>query len=361
MSRLSCDGRKQRRQIECDQIGPSRVYHARVSERSDLHRVVALLSPPQSTFELACAAEVFGLTRPGMQRRYDFSICAASPGPMPTLAGYDIHVPAGLGALLDAETIVVAGWPHRESGPSQAVISALQQAHARGARLAALCSGAFLLAEAGLLNGRLATTHWRMAEDFRRRYPAARLDADVLFVDEGNIATSAGTGAAIDLCLHLVRTDFGANYAADIARHMVLPPRRDGGQLQYARNIVEPMGDALSAVMHWAERRLDEPLTLTELASFAGVSSRTLTRRFTAELGVSPGRWLLQRRVDEARVLLEQTDLTIESIADRVGLSDAANLRRRFVDQINTTPGSYRRTFRPRDTTLRGMEQKRSA
>ena len=313
------------------------------------HRVVALVSAPQATFELSCAAEVFGVARPGLVNPYEFEVCAETPGPIPTLAGYEMNVDAGLSALAAADTVVIPGWQRSDSPPSEAVLTALVHAHRRGARIVAICSGAFVLAEAGLLVDRRATTHWRLAASFAERYPNVMLDPDVLFVDHGDVATSAGTAAGIDLCLHLVRSDQGAAYAAQVARHMVMPPHREGGQLQYA--VVPPSAPAdtsLARVLEWAAARLNESLSVERMAARACVSPRTLARRFTEQLGVSPGQWLLSQRIGAARALLEETDLTIEAIADRVGLSSATNLRRRFYRAMRVTPTAYRRAFRLR-------------
>ncbi|GAA3467513.1 helix-turn-helix domain-containing protein [Nonomuraea roseola] len=310
------------------------------------HRVVALVLPPQSSFELACAAEVFGVGRPGLPSRYAFGVCAERPGSVPTLAGYDMTVGEGLEALEAADTVVIPGWQRPEEPASPEVITALRRVHERGARLVAICSGAFLLAQTGLLDGRRATTHWRMAADLATRFPEVEVDPDVLYVDLGDLATSAGTAAGIDLCLHLVRADHGASYAAQVARHMVMPPHREGGQLQYAvPPATERPSESLAPVLDWAAERLHEPLDLDALAVRAGVSARTLARRFAEQLGVSPGRWLLAQRVAAARALLEETDLPVETIATRVGLSSAANLRRRFHRALRTTPAAYRRSF----------------
>ena len=312
----------------------------------NLHRVVALLNPPQSPFELACATEVFGTVPQDEPARYSFRICAERPGPLPTTVGFAMLVDAGLAALREADTVVVPGWQPTGAPAPPAVIEALRAAHRRGARIVAICTGAFVLAQAGLLDGRRATTHWRSAARLAAAFPEVRMDRDVLFVDHGDVATSAGTGAGIDLCLHLVRTDHGAAYAAQIARHMVLPPHREGSQLQYAAQPAPARADeSLAPLLEWAAARLDAPLTLGRLAERAGLSSRTLARRFTEQLGTSPGQWLLGRRLDAARVLLEQTDLPVEAIATRVGLASAVNLRRRFRTHLGTTPGAYRRTF----------------
>lgn len=202
----------------------------------------------------------------------------------------------------------------------------------------------FALARTGLLDGRSATTHWGRAEQLRREFPEVRVEPDVLYVDHGDVATSAGAGAGIDLCLHLVRKDHGAAHAALVARHMVMPPHREGGQAQFAPP--PPPPDALDGLLAWAGDRLGTALPVRDLAAHAGVSPRTLARRFAEKLGTSPGAWLLARRVTEARTLLEETDLPVEAIAARVGLTSAVNLRRRFRAQVGTTPGAYRRAFR---------------
>ncbi|MFE9390609.1 GlxA family transcriptional regulator [Streptomyces sp. NPDC006784] len=310
------------------------------------HRVVALLNPPQSPFELSCAGEVFGTAPLDGPPRYSFGICAESPGPLPTTAGYAMVVDAGLEALEQADTVIIPGWQPPGTPAPPAVTAALLAAHRRGARIVAICTGAFVLAQAGLLDGRRATTHWRHTTQLAAAFPQVRLEEDVLFVDHGDVATSAGTGAGIDLCLHLVRSDHGAAYAAQIARNMVLPPHREGSQLQYAVQPAPAKADeSLAPLLEWATSRLDTRLTLDRLAERAGLSSRTLARRFTEQLGTSPGQWLLDQRIDAARALLERTDLPVEAVATRVGLTSAVNLRRRFRAHLGTTPGAYRRTF----------------
>ncbi|MFJ2769216.1 GlxA family transcriptional regulator [Streptomyces sp. NPDC087300] len=315
------------------------------------HRVVALLNAPQSPFELACAAEVFGAAPPDGPARYSFRTCAERPGPLRTTAGFAMLVEAGLAALREADTVIVPGWQPPGAPVPRAVVDALRAAHRRGARIVALCTGAFVLARAGLLDGRRATTHWRSAASLAAAFPDVRVDADVLFADHGDVATSAGTGAGIDLCLHLVRADHGAAYAARIARDMVLPPHREGGQLQYAARPVEGASagsdESLAPLLEWADARIEGRLTVDRLAAHAGVSGRTLARRFAGQLGTSPGQWLLARRLDAARALLERTDLPVESVATRVGLASAVNLRRHFRARFGTTPGAYRRTFGP--------------
>ncbi|MCM2388349.1 GlxA family transcriptional regulator [Streptomyces albipurpureus] len=312
------------------------------------HRVVALLQPPQSTFPLACATEVFGDHGPAIPARYAFEVCTEHPGPVRTQAGYDLLVTTGLDALDRADTVLVPGWqqaPGTEVAP--AVVAVVREAHRRGVRIVGICSGAFVLAAAGLLDGRRAATHWARAAELAARFPRVRVDPAVLYVDHGDVATSAGSAAGVDLCLHLVSADQGAAYAMRIARQMVMPPHREGCQLQYAELPTSgPVADSLAPLLEWLTGRLDQPVSVAEMAVRSQVSARTLTRRFTEQLGISPGRWLLDRRIAATRALLEETDLPVETIAHRVGLSSAVNLRRRFHEALRTTPAAYRRAFR---------------
>jgi AraC family transcriptional activator FtrA len=309
-----------------------------------MHRVVALVRPVQSTFELGCAAEVFGTARAGVPQHYEFDVCTETPGLVPTSSGYAMSVSLGLSALASADTVVIPGWAPVEAPLSTRVRRALLRAHDRGARLVTICSGVFALARTGLLDGRSATTHWARAEQLQREFPLVRVEPDALYVDHGDVATSAGAGAGIDLCLHLVRQDHGAAHAALLARHMVMPPHRDGGQAQYAPPA--PPEDALDGLLEWAGTRLGTSLSVGDLAAHLSVSPRTLARRFADQLGTSPGAWLLSQRVAAARALLEDTNLPVEAIAARVGLVSAVNLRRRFRALVGTSPGAYRRAFR---------------
>ncbi|MDG4819367.1 helix-turn-helix domain-containing protein [Micromonospora sp. WMMD956] len=309
-----------------------------------MHRVVALVRPVQSTFELGCAAEVFGTVPPGTPRHYEFEVCTERPGQVSTSAGYALSVARDLSALDAADTVVIPGWAPVEAPLSARVRRALLRAHARGARLVTICGGVFALARTGLLDGRSATTHWARAEQLRQEFPRVRVDAEVLYVDHGDVATSAGAGAGIDLCLHLVGKDHGVAHAALVARYMVMPPHRSGDQTQPV--LTAPATDSLDGLLEWAEARLGTALSVSDLAAYLHVSPRTLTRRFAEQLDTSPGAWLLSRRVAQARTLLEETDLPVEAVAVRVGLTSAANLRRRFRARVGATPGAYRRAFR---------------
>jgi AraC family transcriptional activator FtrA len=313
-------------------------------------RVAALVHPPQCLFELALVAEVFGPTGGGWEESlYEFVACALAPGLVPIDAGLRVEVRQDLDALGTANIIVIPGWgiPHRPVPP--AILSELRAAHARGARILALGAGAFVLAATGLLKGRRATTHWSYIADFAMRYPDVEVDPDVLYVDHRDVATSAGMAAGIDLCLHVARADYGAAYANDIGRRMVMPTHREGGQTQLARAaLVRRAAGALSPVLDWAVGNLEGRLTVATMAKYAGMSPRTFVRRFIVEVGESPGRWVLTQRIGAAREFLERTDLPVETIARRVGLSSATNLRRHFHRLVGTTPAEYRRALQRR-------------
>lgn len=300
-----------------------------------MHRVVALVRSVQSTFELGCADEVFGTVRPNVPRRYDFGICAQNPGPVATTAGYVMQVEHGLEALETADTVIVPGWTPIAAPMPTVTRDALLRAHERGARLVSICSGVFALARTGLLDGRSATAHPARREQLRREFPRVTIE-DATFVDHGDVATSAGGGAGIDLCLHLVATDFGAEYARLVAESMVLPRYTPTGA---------GSGD-FDALGTWVSARLADPLSVRDMAAVLNVSPRTLARRTAQEFGMSPGEWLLERRLAAARELLTSTDLTVEVIAQRVGLGSAVNVRRHFRRQFGTTPGAFRRSAR---------------
>ncbi|WP_327011027.1 helix-turn-helix domain-containing protein [Dactylosporangium sp. NBC_01737] len=310
------------------------------------NRVVALLGPVQEMYPVTCASAVFGDHGPDIPRHYDFRLCAERPGPLRTTMGVDIVVEAGLEALADADTILVAGWcpgPDLSAELSDAVLAA----HARGARIVAVCSGIHVPARLGLLDGRTAAAHWEATGELSRHYPKVRADATVLYVDHGDVATAGATATTIDLCLHQVRREHGAALAMRIGRQLAAAPHREGCQRQYpALPTAGPVPDSLAPLLDWIAANLGRPLTLTDLANRSGMSPRTLNRHFQEQLGISPGRWLLDRRIASTRALLEETDLPVETIAERVGLSSAVNLRRRFRNAVNTTPAAYRRSFR---------------
>ena len=312
------------------------------------HTVAAVVSHGLSPFEFAVACEVFGIDRSADVGRpwYRFLVCAADPPPVRTNVGFTIDTRHGLEGLRRADTIVV---PASGSGiRNQALLDALRRAHRRGARILSVCTGAFVLAEAGLLDGRPATTHWMHAEAFRRAYPLVKLDPGVLYVDDGDILTSAGTAAGIDLCLHVVRLDYGAAAANVVARRMVVPPHRDGGQAQYVNEPVQEDTSLFSETLDWVSSHLDEPIVVEELARRSAMSPRTFARRFREAAGTTPHQWLLRQRVLAAQQLLETTDLSIDAIAARCGLGTATNLRQHFQRVVRTSPQAYRKTFRDR-------------
>jgi AraC family transcriptional activator FtrA len=292
------------------------------------------------------ASAVFGYHGPDIPEHYTFSLCAERPGPVRTTMGVDMIVERGLEALAEADTLLVSGWC---AGPevSRELGAAVLAAHARGMRIMAVCSGVYVPASLGLLDGRTAATHWELADELAARYPRIRPDASVLYVDHGDVATAGASATTVDLCLNQVRRDHGAALAMRIGRQLSAAPHREGGQRQYpGLPTTGPVPDSLAPLLDWITANLDRPLTVEDMAARSGLSRRTLSRHFTDQLGVSPGRWLLDRRIASTRALLEETDLPVETIAQRVGLSSAVNLRRRFHNALNTTPAAYRRSFR---------------
>jgi transcriptional regulator GlxA family with amidase domain len=324
--------------------------------RRDRHRVAVLALPSVVPFDLAVAVQVFGYPRPDLgTRRYDAVVCGARAGRVTTSGGFGIVVDHGLEALRRAQTIVVPGTDDLDLTLPRGVADALVAAHRRGARILSICTGAFVLAEAGLLDGRRAATHWLDAPLLASRYPELEVDSNVLYVDEGSVLTSAGMSAGIDLCLHVVRTDHGAAVANAVARRMVVPPLRAGGQAQFVANPVpEPNGRQLEPTRQWALRRLSSSLTVGDMASHAAMSLRSFARRFRDETGTSPLKWLLRSRVLAAQQLLEETDLGVERIAARCGFGSAISLRAHFRRELGNSPVAYRRAFRARATSSEG-------
>jgi transcriptional regulator GlxA family with amidase domain len=310
-----------------------------------MHRVVALALEEVVAFDLSIPSQVFG--HRDERGRYEFVVCGERRGPVRTTTGFAILATHGLGALRRADTIVVPGiWDTSRELPA-AALAALRAADRRGVRLISICTGAFVLAAAGILDGRRATTHWRDAAALRARYPAVDVDPDVLYVDEGRILTSAGVAAGIDLCLHVVARDHGADAAAAVARRMVVAPHRGGGQAQFVERALPPTsGDGLASTREWMLERLDEPLTVREMARHAARSERSFARHFRAETGTTPLRWLHEQRLLHARRLLEQSDLPVEDVAARSGFGTATTLREHFGRAVHTTPTAYRRAFR---------------
>ncbi|MBZ6205928.1 helix-turn-helix domain-containing protein [Streptomyces olivaceus] len=316
---------------------------------ADVHRVVVIVDENSNPFELGCATEVFGLHRPEISRAlYDFRLCSPQPRTLMRDGFFTLTGVAGLEAADAADTLIVPNRPDIEVPRRPAVLDAVRRAHARGARLVGFCSGAFTLAEAGVLDGRRATAHWQWADSFRTRFPSVRLEADVLFVDDGDILTSAGSAAALDLGLHVVRRDYGAEVANAVSRRLVFAAHRDGGQRQFVERPMPDLADeSLAPVLAWAQERLDSPLTVSGLAARAAVSPATLHRRFQAQLGTTPLAWLTGERLALACRLIERGESRFEVVARRSGLGTAANLRTLMRRETGITPSAYRRRFGP--------------
>ena len=312
-----------------------------------MHRVALAMHGSAMLYETAIAAEVFGVDRSDLSpggEWYDLVVCTTDGAAHPWLP----HVRAAPYAeLADVDTVVVPSVDRPEAGTDPGLVEALRTAHARGVRIASLCTGAFVLAAAGLLDGRSATTHWMHAGDLARRYPEIDVRADVLYIDEGDLLTSAGKTAALDLCLHLVRRDLGAAAANGIARRLVVPAHRGGGQAQFITPPNQPSNPhGLAPTLEWARARLDAPLTVRDLAHHAGLSTRQLARRMQAEVGTGPRDWLQEQRISRAQELLERTDASIEQVAAASGMGTAATLRRHFRHAVGVPPTAYRQTFR---------------
>ncbi|MEV6734186.1 helix-turn-helix domain-containing protein [Streptomyces sp. NPDC051364] len=313
------------------------------------HRIACLAFDGMAPFELATVAEVFAVSRPELDVDwwYRFELCAETPGPHRIVGGFDIVVHHGLDRLRYADTVIVPGVANVRREVSPTVLNALRDAYARGARVVSICSGAFALAAAGLLDGKEATTHWRHARLLQERHPEVLVNASVLYVDHGSVITAAGTAAGIDACLHLIRKDHGADVAARVARRMVVAAHREGGQAQFAERPVgeAPSDDPIGNAMQYALDNLYRRLTVDELAGVAHLSARQFERRFADAAGLPPGRWITHQRIRAGAVLLESADLPIEAVAGRVGLT-VAGLRHHFRETMGVSPSTYRRQFR---------------
>ncbi len=312
-------------------------------------REIAVVVPPQpAAFELAVLLEVFGVDRTdGGVPAFDLRVCAPTPGrPLPMRNGLTLTVPHGLDGLAGADVVAVPACQIDQPFSAE-LLEAVRAAYAAGATVLSVCSGVFVVAEAGIVGGQTVACHWYHADELARRHPELRIDPDVLFVDEGRLITSAGTAAGIDACLHLVRRELGADVATKIARRMVVPPHRDGGQRQFVELPIPPCrSDSLAPLLAWLTEHLDESLTVPDLARRALLSERTFARRFAAETGTTPARWIALQRLLHAQRLLEQSDLTVDQIAQRCGFGGAALLRQHFARQVGISPGDYRRAFR---------------
>jgi transcriptional regulator GlxA family with amidase domain len=304
-----------------------------------MHAVALAATDGMLSFELTIASEVFG-----EDPRYDFAVCGSGPV---RVGRFLLEPDHGLDRLARAGTVIVPGWADVDADPPAGLVEAVRAAHAAGARVASLCTGAFVLAAAGLLDGLRATTHWAHTGVLAARFPRVTVDPDVLYVDNGSVLTSAGKAAAMDLCLHLVRADHGPAAANAVARRLVVPPHRAGGQAQYVSTPVPARDDhPLAALLPWITERLDQPLTVEDLARQAKVSARHLTRHFHAATGTTPLQWLLVQRIRRAQEMLEKTDAGVDTIAAAVGMGTATTLRRHFNRTVGVPPDTYRRTFR---------------
>jgi len=311
-----------------------------------LSNVAAVVFDGVAPFELGVLCEAWGVDRRAQGVPYtEFAVAAERPGKVRTSMGFDLDVHHGLDRVDQADLVAVPAMPRDRPVPLP-VVDALQRAHERGARIMSVCAGAFTLGAAGLLDGRPCTTHWMYADELAARFPLAKVDPDVLYVDADPIITSAGSAAGLDACLHIMRKEWGAKAANMAARRMVVPPQRDGGQAQYVRTPVpESSADTLSPLLAWITAHLGERHSVQELADRVHMSPRTFARRFRDETGTTPHQWIVQQRVQRAEELLEQTDLTVEQIAIEVGFGNAAALRHHFAQIRGTSPQHYRRTF----------------
>ncbi|MEU4513040.1 transcriptional regulator FtrA [Nonomuraea wenchangensis] len=312
------------------------------------HRVAALAFDGMAPFELGCVVELFGLPRPELDVPwYDLRVCAASPEPLRVVGGFTMSAEHGLDVLAEADTVIVPGVADVRGPVPDPLVAALRRAHGRGARLVSICSGAFALAAAGLLDGRPATTHWRYAALLQERFPAVQVNPSVLYVDDGDVLTSAGSAAGLDLLIHLVRTDHGPRVAGAVARRLVVPPHREGGQAQFIEAAVTPAGgdDAVARAMAWAMEHLARPITVADLARVATMSQRSFIRHFHRRTGTSPLRWVIAQRVAASLPMLESTGASVEEIGAAVGFESAVTFRRHFTRAMRTSPSAYRRAF----------------
>ena len=323
--------------------------------------VAVLVYDGLGAFEFAIAAEIFGLPRPELGRDwYRFAVCSLERGRLRATAGLSIKATHGLSRLLHAGTIIIPGWKGSNVAVPPRIVSTLRKAHDRGARLVSICSGVFVLAATGLLNGRRATTHWRDAEALQSKYPDIQVEPDVLYVDEGGILTSAGSAAGIDLCLHIVRQDFGGEIANQVARRLVVPPHREGGQAQFIREpIRKTTSGGLAPVLRWLESNLGQELSVAELSKRAAMSPRNFARQFLRQTGTTPHQWLIHLRLLAAQRRLETTNESIDEVAEAVGWQTAATLRQHFTRHLRTSPTAYRRRFSLLRSPIRARERRR--
>ncbi|MES2947982.1 MAG: transcriptional regulator FtrA [Pseudomonadota bacterium] len=314
------------------------------------HLVVALAYDQLCTFEFGCVVEVFGLPRPELDVNwYQFGVCASSQRNLRASGGLIVRAPHSLALMDSADTIVIPGWGNLAAPPPRQLLNALRKAHARGARIASICTGVFLLAATGLLDGKSATTHWKFTEDLARRYPAVDVLPDALYVDEGSVLTSAGSAAGLDMMLHMVRSDFGTKVANSVARRLVIPPHRDGGQAQFIpRPVQRPEERQLSKLMERIRRKPADEYSLDKMAALSSLTTRTLQRQFRSNTGMTPIEWVVQERVSVAKELLETSKASISSIVATTGFGSEESLRRHFRRIVGIPPLAYRDRFSKR-------------
>ncbi|WP_103963831.1 helix-turn-helix domain-containing protein [Nonomuraea solani] len=312
------------------------------------HGVAVLAFEGMAPFELGCVVEFFGLPRPELDVPwYDLRVCAETLEPLRVVGGFTLQAAHGLDVLAGSDTVIVPGVADVRGPVSGALVSALRAAHARGARMVSICSGAFALAAAGLLDGREVTTHWKYADLLQERFPAVRVNPSVLYVDGGDVLTSAGSAAGLDLLVHLVRSDHGPNVANAVARRLVIPPHREGGQAQFIQAAVTPVedDDAVARAMAWALEHLAEPLSVADLAGVAHMSERSFIRHFKRQTGTSPLRWVISQRVAASLAMLESTAAPVEEIGASVGFESPVTFRHHFTRAMRTSPSAYRKAF----------------
>jgi AraC family transcriptional regulator, transcriptional activator FtrA len=309
--------------------------------------VVAVAYDRLCTFEFGCVVEMFALHRPELEVPwYRFAVCSSERGQLRAAGGITVAAPHSLKILERADTIIVPGWRDADEAPPADLVRKIRAAHERGARICSICSGVFVLAAAGILDGKKVTTHWRYAERLQQRYPRLRVEPNALYVDEGSVVTSAGSAAGLDMLVHLVRRDYGPNVANRVAQRLVIPPHRDGDQAQYVpRPVAREDAGRLSRLLDWMRANLDKPHSLTSLAKRASMSSRTLLRHFKEATGLAPGEWLIRERVALAREMLESGKVPIARVSDRAGFGSDESFRRHFRLRVGASPVAYQRRF----------------
>jgi AraC family transcriptional activator FtrA len=320
---------------------------AKKRHRDKRHRVVALAYDNLCTFEFGCTVELFDLNRPELGVTwYDFAVCSVERGTLRAAGGIEVRVPNSIALIDKADTIVIPGWRDADELPSPALLKKIRAAYERGARFCTICSGVFVLAAAGILDGKTVTTHWRYTDKLKQRYPTVNVEPNALYVDEGQILTSAGSAAGLDMLIHLVRRDYGARVANMVAQRLVIPPHREGGQAQYLpRPIPTDERNRLSKLLDWARGHLAQDHTLKSLARRASMSPRTLQRQFRETVGLAPYDWLVRERVALAKDLLQASKHSMTRVAETVGFKSQETFRRHFRRIAGTSPAMYRRQF----------------